>query len=84
MFDYTIIGIIAGVFTTVSLLPQVVKSARTKSTSDISLLWITILWIGVLLWLIYGLLIRDVPLIVANAPTIGLVSVMVIFKLKYK
>jgi len=79
----TIIGLTAGTCTTLSFLPQVIKSWRTRKTKDISFIMYSILGIGVILWLIYGLLIKDIPIIVANAVAVFLVSSILFLKVKY-
>ena len=83
MEGITILGLVAGFLTTINILPQVIKSWRTKSTQDISLLMYATLVIGVVLWLIYGLMVNDLPVIVANGFTLILVVIMLIFKLKF-
>ena len=62
----TAIGMLAAILTTVAFVPQVIKTWRTRSTADISLGMFAILVAGVAAWLIYGLLIRDAPLVLAN------------------
>ena len=79
-----IIGFAAGFFTTVALVPQAIKSWKSKHTKDVSLLWITILTIGVFLWLIYGFLINSLPLIAANVVTFILSVTILFLKIKYK
>ena len=76
------IGSIAAVCTTLAFVPQVVQSWRTRDLSGISLPMYTIFTIGVLLWLMYGILIRDWPVIIANAITAMLASVVLLLKLK--
>ena len=63
----TIIGLIAALFTTVSLLPQLIKVYKTKSTKDISTGMFTLFGSGVLLWFVYGVFVNDLPIIVANS-----------------
>ena len=82
MFDITAIGMIAGTLTTLAFVPQVVKTVRTGSTHDISLGMFLILVAGVIAWLIYGALIRDLPLILANAVTLVLAGTILVFKIK--
>ena len=83
--DYiTILGIIAGFLTTLSYLPQVIKIWSTKSTKDISLGMFFILSLGIFLWLIYGILIKDLPLILANSVTFAFTLAILFFKLRYK
>ena len=64
---YTSLGLLAACLTTGAYFPQAVKTWRTRSTEDISLLTIAALVTGQLLWLAYGLMRLDVALIVANA-----------------
>ncbi|MBL1211339.1 SemiSWEET transporter, partial [Geminocystis sp. GBBB08] len=54
----TIIGLIAGFLTTISFLPQVIKTWRSKSAQDISLGMFLSFCLGVLFWLIYGILLK--------------------------
>ncbi len=84
MTGITILGLLAATLTTISFLPQVIKTWKSKSAKDISFEMFLIFATGVILWLIYGILINDIPLIVANAVTLGLVSTIIWFKLKYK
>lgn len=84
MDTFTIIGLIAATCTTIAFLPQVIQVIRTKHTKDLSLAMYIILTIGVALWFIYGLLIEDLPIIIANAITLILASIILGMKLKYK
>lgn len=79
----TLIGLIAATLTTVSFLPQVIKIWKTKSTKDISLGMYLTLTIGVFLWLVYGLLIKDIPIILANGVIFVLALSISILKAKY-
>jgi len=76
----TIIGFLAATGTTISLLPQAIKIIKTKHAKDISLGMYLILTTGIFLWLVYGILIKDLPLIVANG--ISLLFSVTIFILK--
>ena len=78
------IGYFAVFFTVVSFLPQAIKVYQTKSTKDISLLMFLIFTMGVLSWLIYGLIINDLPIILANAVTLILSIFILVYKLKFK
>jgi MtN3 and saliva related transmembrane protein len=78
----TIIGIVAAVCTTGSFVPQVIKTIRTKDTKGISLLMYSFFSAGVLLWLVYGIVKIDWPIIVANIVTISLASVVLVLKIK--
>lgn len=80
----TYVGLAAGCLTTVAFLPQVVKTWKTRETRDLSLGTFVFQGMSVTLWLVYGTIIRELPLIVWNAITAVLVSIIVIFKLRYK
>jgi MtN3 and saliva related transmembrane protein len=80
----SLIGFSAATLTTVSFLPQVIQVWKTKSTKDISLGMFSIFSTGVFLWLIYGILIKDWAVFVANFVTLILASIILTFKLKYK
>ena len=78
------IGLLAGTLTTVAFVPQVVKIWKTKHATDISLGMFAIFSSGVLLWLFYGIEIDAMPVIVANAITLGLSLTILFFKIKFK
>lgn len=78
----TVIGLFAGSLTTISFLPQVIKTVKSKSVKDFSWLMLIIFWLGVLAWLAYGLLVKDLPVVVANGLTSVLVSVLLWYKIK--
>lgn len=65
----TALGLLAGLLTAGCWLPQLRRSWRTRSTTDISWTYLTVLTTGVGLWLLYGVLVRDVAVIGTNAAT---------------
>jgi MtN3 and saliva related transmembrane protein len=79
----TAIGFLAAMGTTLSFLPQALKIIKTKDTKSISLSMYILFVSGVFLWLIYGVLRQDVPVIIANAVTLILASLILYFKIKY-
>jgi MtN3 and saliva related transmembrane protein len=79
----TAIGLLAAMGTTLSFLPQALKIIKTKDTKSISLSMYILFVSGVFLWLIYGVLRQDVPIIIANAVTLILASLILYFKIKY-
>jgi len=82
--DYTaFIGLLAGACTTLSFLPQAIKTYRMKETRDISLSMYIILAAGILLWIIYGILIHDLPVILANSISFAFASLIIILKVKH-
>ncbi|HXE79782.1 MAG TPA: SemiSWEET transporter [Vicinamibacterales bacterium] len=68
----TALGLVAATLTTVAFLPQVIRNWRTKSVGDLSFGTFGVFTTGVTLWLIYGVLIRNVPIIVSNVVTLAL------------
>jgi MtN3 and saliva related transmembrane protein len=83
MNSITIVGSIAAILTTFSFVPQAIRIVRTKHTKDISLMMYIVFNTGILLWLIYGILLAELPIILANAVTICLTLTILIFKIKY-
>lgn len=84
MSTITLLGLVAGTLTTISFIPQVIKVVSTKSTKDISLLMFVIFSTGVLFWTIYGFLINDLPVIIANIITFILAMIILIYKIIFK
>ena len=78
-----IVGLVAAFLTTVAFLPQVVHTIRTRSTHDISLRMYSFYTVGIFLWLAYGLLLGDVPLIASNAVTFLLSGTILALKLRH-
>ena len=76
------IGAVAGTLTTLSFLPQVIKTWRTRSTKDISLAMFLGFCLGVALWLVYGVLVLAWPVIIANAATLLLAGIILVLKLR--
>lgn len=79
----TIIGVIASVFTTLAVLPQVYKVIRTKSADDISLQMFVCLLIGVGSWTVYGILKVDWAIIITNGLSFIFNGIMIYIKLVY-
>lgn len=79
----TVLGLLAGSLTTIAFLPQVIRTWRTRSTADISLVMFLILCTGIALWLVYGLIRGDWPVTIANGFTLVLASTILFFKLRH-
>lgn len=77
--DY--IGSIAATCTTLAFVPQAMHSYKTRDLSGISLPMYTIFTLGVAMWLVYGLLKQDWPIIVANAITVALSAMILLLKI---
>jgi MtN3 and saliva related transmembrane protein len=82
--DTTVIGIIAGIFTSASMLPQVIKMFKEKKASQVSIAMIVVLITGVSLWIWYGILKDDFPIIVTNSFSLLINIVMIILRIKYR
>lgn len=80
----TILGLVAGAFTTISFIPQVIKTYKLKCTKDISLGMFSLLGVGIFTWTIYGFLINSVPIIVSNSVSLVFVVIILGYKLTYK
>lgn len=78
------IGLLAGIFTTGSLLPQLIKTVRTGNVKDISLLMYVFLTIGVFLWFIYGIMLKEFPIIIANGTSLILTASVLFLKIKHR
>lgn len=81
MDGITILGLSAAFFTTVSFLPQAIKTIRTKDTSAISLFMYILFTIGTLLWLVYGFITDNLPVWLANAVTTVLAAIILYYKI---
>ncbi|MDD1667343.1 MAG: SemiSWEET transporter [Methanomicrobiales archaeon] len=80
----TTIGFLAGGLTTASFLPQVVKTARTRSARDLSGAMLLVFLAGLCLWAWYGVQVGSAPIIAANVITIVLVGAILVMKVKFR
>jgi len=79
----TFIGLLAAFCTTIALLPQVIKILRTKETRDISLGMYLLMIAGIVLWIVYGMYLNDLPIVAANGATLALAAMVLYYKIKY-
>jgi len=79
-----IIGYVAALFTTFSLLPQIIRIWKLKEARDISLFMPLMLSIGVVLWLVYGIIIAETPIIAANAVSLLVALITLFVTIKYR
>jgi MtN3 and saliva related transmembrane protein len=75
------LGLTAAALTSLSFIPQVVKTIRTNDTSSISLFMYSLFTLGVFLWLIWGYIVRQLPVVLANGITFALASVILVMKI---
>lgn len=79
-----VLGLVAGSLTTAAFFPQVIKTWKSRSAKDLSLGMFSMFCLGVILWLIYGIMVRDIPVIAANLITLLLASTLLFFKLRFR
>ena len=78
-----LIGIVAGLLTTLAFLPQAVKIWRSKSAKDVSLAMFVCFCAGIVLWVIYGFMLGALPVILANVATLCIAVTILVFKIRY-
>ena len=84
MVNSEIIGYVAGFFTTIAFVPQVIRSLRRRSCHDLSWLWLIVFMTGLSLWLTYGIVLNNWPMILANSVTLTLCFTLGWIKIRYK
>jgi len=82
-FTIEVLGLAAAMLTTLCWVPQAVRTIRTRDTRAISLITQCAFAAGVFLWLLYGLAIGSTPIILANAVTFVLVTIILALKLRF-
>ena len=78
------LGLLAACCTTLSFLPQAVKTIQTKDTSGISLSMYSLFTFGTLLWFLYGVFSINIPIIIANGVTLLFSIIILTYKIRYK
>ncbi|MGL4604500.1 MAG: SemiSWEET transporter [Iodobacter sp.] len=84
MSSLNMLGFLAGACTTAAFVPQVWQVWRTRSARDLSLGMYLVLVLGVMLWLVYGLLCNDMPLVIANIITLILAGSVLVMKVYFE
>ena len=79
----TLLGLVAGFLTTIAFVPQVTKIWKEKSARDVSLPTFLAFSLGVALWMVYGIIKQEPPIVLWNAVTLVLSGAIVAMKLKY-
>lgn len=79
-----IIGFIAAILTTSAFIPQVYKTWKSKDVEAISLSMFLVMFIGVILWLVYGIYMNSLSMLIANSITSSLILVIIILKIKFR
>jgi MtN3 and saliva related transmembrane protein len=84
MKTMVLMGYAAGLFSSVGFMPQMIKGFKTKKVDDVALWQPILLTIGTLLWLIYGIILKDMPLILANSLSVVCNFIVMMQKFLYK
>jgi MtN3 and saliva related transmembrane protein len=84
MTGIDILGYSAGAITTLTFLPQVIKTFKEKSAKDISLLMFVIAAVNEVMWIVYGFLKQDMVIILTNAVILCMSITMIFLKYKYQ
>ena len=84
MINEEVLGIVAGIFTSVSQMPQLIKTIKEKEAKSLSLGMMITLLIGLALWVYYGFLKKDIPIISANIFSSVVNISLLFFSIKYK
>lgn len=79
-----LIGLLAGICVTVSVIPQIYKVWKTKKVKAISLVTFSMLTVGIAIWVVYGVLKDDLPIIVTNSVSLCLNLIMIYFIVYYE
>lgn len=83
--DYTkLLGLAAGTITSITFLPQVIMIYKTKSAKDLSTGMLSLLILGLTMWLSYGIIVQDVAIIYTNSMALTMSMVMLYFKIRFK
>ncbi|MEZ4857665.1 MAG: SemiSWEET transporter [Flavobacteriaceae bacterium] len=77
-----VLGNIAAFFTTISFLPQAIKTIKSRNTKQLSLPMYLLFVTGVFLWICYGISNNQWPIIIGNAVTLVLAGIILIYKLR--
>ena len=83
MLSAETLGFVAGALVTCSLIPQLIRVFRLRSAHEISILFTSLLLLGMLLWLMYGIGLGLIAVILWNAIGVCLVSMLLYAKMKY-
>jgi MtN3 and saliva related transmembrane protein len=79
--NITHLGLIAGFLTSIAAIPQLIKSYRSRHMRDISAWQLVLVTLGLVLWLVYGVALRDPPLIIANSFTLLCYTLLIVMKI---
>jgi MtN3 and saliva related transmembrane protein len=79
-----IIGLVAGICVTIAVIPQIIKVWKSKKVKNVSLTMFSTLMLGIFLWVVYGFLKKDYPIMITNSISLFLNLLMIYFISKYE
>jgi len=79
-----LLGLAAGTITSITFAPQVLHIWKTKSAKDLSFFMLLLLIIGVVMWLTYGIIVKDAAIIYTNSMVLTMSIILLVFKIKFK
>ncbi|HMT95983.1 MAG TPA: SemiSWEET transporter [Ferruginibacter sp.] len=79
-----ILGLAAGTISSITFLPQVTRIWKTKSAKDLSMNMLFLLILGVSMWLVYGVVQKDLAIIYTNSMVLVMSVIMFFFKIKFR
>jgi MtN3 and saliva related transmembrane protein len=79
-----IVGLAAGICVTIAVIPQIIKVWKSKKVKNVSLTMFSTLTLGIFLWVVYGYLKKDYPIMITNSISLFLNIVMIYFISKYE
>jgi MtN3 and saliva related transmembrane protein len=79
-----LLGLAAGTITSITFVPQVLHIWKTKSAKDLSFTMLLLLIIGVVMWLTYGIIVKDAAIIYTNSMVLTMSIILLVFKIKFK
>lgn len=75
------LGLLAAFFTTIANIPQAIKVIKTRNVKDLSAATYSMLFVGMVLWVVYGIMKEDLPIILANSIAAALCGLILIMKI---
>jgi len=79
-----LVGVVAALLTTLGFVPQILKMRRTRSARDVSLVTLVQLAIGVVIWGVYGLHLKDPIIVSANAVSLFILITAIMLYFRYR
>ncbi len=79
-----IFGFVSGIVTSSGMIPQLIKTWKTKEVEELSIKMFIIYLIGFLMWITYGIIQKDIPIVATNILSVIITIIMIFLKIKYQ